>query len=44
MNKLLDLKFRSNVGFTLSEVLIALGIVGVVSAITIPILYKQYSR
>ena len=30
--------------FTMSEVLITLGIVGVVSAVTMPILVKNYQR
>lgn len=41
MVKLSDLKFRSITGFTLSEVLITLGIIGVVSAITIPTLVNN---
>lgn len=41
MCKLSDLKFRSNKGFTLSETLITLGIIGVVSAITIPSLVNN---
>lgn len=31
-------------GFTLSEVLVALVIIGIISAITIPLLYSQYTE
>jgi len=41
MHKLFYLKFRSNNGFTLTETLITLGIIGVVSAITIPTLVNN---
>ena len=44
MIKLLDLKFRSKYGFTLAETLITLGIIGVVSAITIPSLISNYKK
>lgn len=38
-----ELKFESN-GFTLAEVLITLGIIGVVAALTIPALIKKYQE
>lgn len=38
------LKSNKHLGFTLSEVLITLGIIGVVSAMTIPSLVKNYQR
>lgn len=38
------LKINKHFGFTLSEVLITLGIIGVVSAMTIPSLVKNYQR
>lgn len=41
MSKLSDLKFRSKKGFTLSETLITLGVIGIVSAITIPTLVNN---
>lgn len=39
----LELKFESN-GFTLAEVLITLGIIGVIAALTIPALVKKYQE
>ena len=35
-------KFRKNLGFTLAEVLITLGIIGVVAAMVLPTLIQQY--
>lgn len=44
MNFFLNLKFRSKSAFTLVEVLITLGIVGVIAAITIPQLIQEYKK
>ena len=38
------LKINKHFGFTLAEVLVTLGIIGVVSAMTIPSLVKNYQR
>lgn len=36
--------FGSHMGFTLAEVLVTLGIIGVVSAMTVPTLMQNYQR
>lgn len=36
--------FGSHKGFTLAEVLVTLGIIGVVSAMTVPTLMQNYQR
>ena len=38
------MKYKNNKGFTLAEVLVTLGIIGVVSAMTIPTLVKNHQR
>ena len=39
-----ELNFRKHNGFTLAEVLVTLGIIGVVSAMTVPTLVQNYQR
>lgn len=36
--------FKKNFAFTLAEVLITLGIIGIVAALTIPMLYQEYIK
>lgn len=37
-------KIKTKIGFTLAEVLITLGIVGVIAALTLPILFREYEE
>ena len=39
-----DLFFEKNKAFTLAEVLVTLGIVGVIAAMTIPMLITNYQK
>lgn len=43
-NNIMKQNNRSKIGFTLAEVLITLGIIGVVAALTLPSLITSYKR